>query len=512
MPRVHPLSPKIRRRAPLAVLPAALLGAMAVAVPAMADPENQTLDFNTPGAIATIGDTGFDTALGGAGAFEPGKLTLDGSGTLNVTSGPGTPENGQQKNALLATAGARTDSYYVEADIKPIGKPDFAQLLTEGHQETGIVVGTALNNYVKIVAQAGGGTPMQPAAPRIEFLKSGTAGRRQTPSLVGVTCIRVTLRVNNVSKVVLGAYDLGCDNAGTVGMGYFPLTGIGSAGIGGGIITSNADSPNPITAGYDNFTVGAYTADGTAPQLVAQSPGPNTTGVPTTTTIQATFADQSKMDLSTINNTTFQLTKTATGEVVQAGPISGDNSLPQPVFTLTPDAPLDPGTPYTVTLNGVYDGSGNALPLTTWSFTTAAAAAPPAPPAPPAGGGTGPSGTGGSTGTGGTGGIVPPPLLANSNTGNTALKASFSVTKRVKAGKKAKITLKFNQAPNGSQIVVQRKNGKKFLAIFRSKATKSTTILQFPVGKKLGKFTFRASYKDGGATKLTAPFSLTVIK
>src|SRR6266545_2952613 len=77
MPRVHPLSPKIRRRAPLAVLPAALLGAMAVAVPAMADPENQTLDFNTPGAIATIGDTGFDTALGGAGAFEPGKLTLD---------------------------------------------------------------------------------------------------------------------------------------------------------------------------------------------------------------------------------------------------------------------------------------------------------------------------------------------------------------------------------------------------------------------------------------------------
>src|SRR5262245_10120481 len=47
MPRVPTLSPKNRRRASLAVLPAAaLLGGMAIAGPAAADPENQTLDFN----------------------------------------------------------------------------------------------------------------------------------------------------------------------------------------------------------------------------------------------------------------------------------------------------------------------------------------------------------------------------------------------------------------------------------------------------------------------------------
>ena len=108
--------------------------------------------------------------------------------------------------------------------------------------------------------------------------------------------------------------------------------------------------------------------------------------------------------------------------------------------------------------------------------------------------------------------MLPPPLISVANT-KLPLKASFSLfTKKVKAGKKGLITLRFNQVPKASQVVVQKRNGKKYAAIFRTKASKATAVVRFPVGTKLGTFTFRASYVDSGAVKYTAPFSLTIVK
>ena len=517
MPRVRPLSPNIRRRAPLAVLPAALLGAMAIAAPALADAPNTSLDFGSAaGQPASVADTGFTTSLVPA-QEDLTKLAFDGAGALDVTSTVGTATT--QANGLMVKGAPRSGSYYVESVVHPAGgAADFAAMLTRDNQEAGIFVGDSGSNFVKIVAQEGsGGT-------RIEFFKTGTTGRRVPVTLTGVTCIRFSLQVNTVAKVVTGRYSINCDGTNK-GMGYYPLTGVGpggSANMGAGILTSNVERawiPTPITAAFDSFTVDADpTTDITPPLLVGQTPAAAVTGVPTDTSVQATFNE--KMDLSTITNATFTVAKTSGGAPVAAGAPTGDNVPAQPVFTLTPSAPLDAGTQYTVKLQGLADINGNPLPTTTWTFTTAAVPTPPS-----GGGGSTPPPAGGGTTT-----PVPTPIsapaggLTSDSTGGgtsgssttnttTALKASFSLgAKRVKAGGKGKITLRFNQSPQGSQVIVQRKSGTRFTAILRGKASKSPTVLQFPVGRKLGTFTFRASYRDGGVTRLTAPFSLTVVK
>ena len=226
------------------------------------------------------------------------------------------------------------------------------------------------------------------------------------------------------------------------------------------------------------------------------------------------------MDLSSITNATFTVAKTAGGAPVATGVPPATNTPANPVFTITPTAPLDPGTQYTVSLNGFSDLNGNPLPATTWKLHHRGRR--PARPAqrrrqtpPPAGGSTTTPATGGSSApaaSGGTVTVLPPPLISVAST-KLPLKASFSLfTKQVKAGKNGLITLRFNQVPNASQVVVQKRNGKKYAAIFHTKASKATTLVRFPVGKKLGTFTFRASYVDSGAVKYTAPFSLTIVK
>ncbi len=442
------------------------------------------------------------------------KVAFDGAGALDITSTAGSDTT--QANALMVKGSARPDSYFVQTDVKPVGAADFAGLLTTDYQEAGLFVGDGSANYVKIVAQHGsGGT-------RIEFFKSGSAaGRHTAVNFTGVSCIRFTMQVNTVAKVVTGKYALTCTNgAPQTNMGYFPLANVGPGStdaMGGGILTTNIGNLTPITAAFSNFTVGADpTTDIAAPILKDRSPAAGVTGVPTTTAIQATF--DSKMDLSSITNATFTVAKTAGGPPVATGVPQGTNAPANPVFTITPTAPLDPGTQYTVSLNGFKDVNGNPLPATTWSFTTAGV------PAPPSGGGTTPPPAGGGTTTpaagggsaaaasGGTVTVLPPPLISVASA-KQPLKASFSLsTKRVKAGKNGLITLRFNQVPDASQVVVQKRNGKKYAAIFRTKASRATTLVRFPVGKKLGTFTFRASYVDSGAVKYTAPFNLTIVK
>ena len=88
-----------------------------------------------------------------------------------------------------------------------MGAADFKGLLTTDYQEAGLFVGDGSADYVKIVAQHGsGGT-------RIEFFKSGSAaGRHTAVNFTGVSCIRFTMQVNTVAKVVTGKYALTCAN------------------------------------------------------------------------------------------------------------------------------------------------------------------------------------------------------------------------------------------------------------------------------------------------------------
>ena len=111
------------------------------------------------------------------------------------------------------------------------------------------------------------------------------------------------------------------------------------------------------------FTVG----DNTAPTVVSTVPADLATGVPTNSTISATFSEA--MDPATLNTTTFTVRPTAGGANV-AGTVTysaGTNTA-----TFTPTNPLAAGTAYTVTITtGAKDAAGNGLAANkTWTFAT----------------------------------------------------------------------------------------------------------------------------------------------
>ncbi|MCZ8131098.1 MAG: DUF4082 domain-containing protein [Steroidobacteraceae bacterium] len=124
-------------------------------------------------------------------------------------------------------------------------------------------------------------------------------------------------------------------------------------------------------------TAGTYTAnwggDTTAPTVASRSPAAGATGVSTTTTVTASFAEP--LDPASVNANTFQL-RTAGGTAV-AGTVTYVGGTSTAVFT--PAAALAANATYAATLKGgatdprIEDAAGNALAAdVTWSFTTAA--------------------------------------------------------------------------------------------------------------------------------------------
>jgi len=112
------------------------------------------------------------------------------------------------------------------------------------------------------------------------------------------------------------------------------------------------------------FTTGAA-PDTTPPVVSFTAPANGQTGVGTTTSVSSvTFSEA--MDNSTINSSTFQMVDSNGAPVTAVLTISGNSA------TLTPIAPLLPGTDYSTTVTtGVRDASGNALAAPyTWTFTT----------------------------------------------------------------------------------------------------------------------------------------------
>ena len=107
--------------------------------------------------------------------------------------------------------------------------------------------------------------------------------------------------------------------------------------------------------------------DTTPPTITDVTPAAATTGVPTSTTVTATFNEA--LDPTTITNTTFQL-RDGTGALV-AATVTWDTLTRR--ATLTPNAALANNTTYTATANptGITDPAGNHLANDyTWSFTT----------------------------------------------------------------------------------------------------------------------------------------------
>ncbi len=104
------------------------------------------------------------------------------------------------------------------------------------------------------------------------------------------------------------------------------------------------------------------TGDTTSPSVSAIAPAAGTTGVGVNGSIRITFSEA--INAATISPDTVTISAGAALGTTFA--IGSGNTL----LTVTPQRPLPPGTLITVTVNGVQDVSGNAVPFTTSSFTT----------------------------------------------------------------------------------------------------------------------------------------------
>jgi len=121
---------------------------------------------------------------------------------------------------------------------------------------------------------------------------------------------------------------------------------------------------NALASAYSwSFTTGAE-ADIMPPRVTGTSPEEGTTGVPTTSSITATFSED--IDPATVTTATFSVKDEANATVPGTVASAGSTA------TFSP-ASLSQGTRYTATLStGIKDTAGNAMSQErSWSFTTA---------------------------------------------------------------------------------------------------------------------------------------------
>jgi parallel beta-helix repeat protein len=123
-------------------------------------------------------------------------------------------------------------------------------------------------------------------------------------------------------------------------------------------------NPRPEGQGFD---IGCYeyqTGEPPPPAVVGETPKPNSTRVPVTTTVSATFNEP-------VQSGTITFTLIGPNNSVVPATVSYTNS--NDTAKLTPAAPLASSTNYTVKVSGALDQSGQSMTgVVTWSFTTAA--------------------------------------------------------------------------------------------------------------------------------------------
>ncbi|VAW72830.1 hypothetical protein MNBD_GAMMA15-2036, partial [hydrothermal vent metagenome] len=116
---------------------------------------------------------------------------------------------------------------------------------------------------------------------------------------------------------------------------------------------------NTVSGFNFNFTT-AFDEDVVAPQLLGVSPGAGMTDVPINTRVQLRFNEP--VQATSISGVTLS----ANGSEIAVTAILSDANR---VLTLTPQLLLDAATPHSVNVAGVVDTAGNALGVTSSSFT-----------------------------------------------------------------------------------------------------------------------------------------------
>ncbi|MGO9598661.1 MAG: DUF4082 domain-containing protein, partial [Isosphaeraceae bacterium] len=125
--------------------------------------------------------------------------------------------------------------------------------------------------------------------------------------------------------------------------------------------------PSNISPSSDNYYVDVVfaTSANLPPTVTSETPAPNAEGVATNTTVTATFSES--VLASSITTSDFVLIDPNNNTV----PATVSYNDTGHIATLTPSAPLNAATTYTVMLSGATTGSGNTMSPVSWSFSTA---------------------------------------------------------------------------------------------------------------------------------------------
>jgi hypothetical protein len=107
--------------------------------------------------------------------------------------------------------------------------------------------------------------------------------------------------------------------------------------------------------------------DTTKPTVTARTPAVGATGVPTGTTVTATFSEQ-----VTAGSVSIELRDSSNNLV----PATTTYDAPSSTVTLTPQSALATSTTYTARVSGAADAAGNVMDPVSWTFTTSSAANP----------------------------------------------------------------------------------------------------------------------------------------